>query len=334
MKKTLTRTQRLIRIVEILNSGRKCDIATLVDEFGVSRRTALRDVHVLREAGMICSYDPDSGSYILKNSFHLKPLSLTMDECVALLMITRKIVSNRVLPAHQSLESAFMKVEAAIPNRIQKECGAVIANLDFQWPRIVDAGPFSDVIFQTVTSISRRNKINIRYDCPNDKQEIATTIRPYRVVFRERGWYLIGYSERHRQVRIFQVERIVKLLETSSNFRMVTDFSLADFFGNAWDVVRGDRTYHVEIVFGVMVAESIEGIIWHPTQQTRRRSNGSIVFEVDVDGIDEILWWILGYGDQAVVIQPEALRSKVARIAERTVRLYRLALTSPVNDDS
>ena len=35
------------------------------------------------------------------------------------------------------------------------------------------------------------------------------------------------------------------------------------------------------------------------------------MFEVDVNGLTEISWWILGYGDQVTVLEPPELRQRV-----------------------
>jgi proteasome accessory factor B len=45
-------------------------------------------------------------------------------------------------------------------------------------------------------------------------------------------------------------------------------------------------------------------------------------FHVKVSGLGEISWWILGYGDQAEVLQPPALRKRIADRAEQMLSRY------------
>jgi predicted DNA-binding transcriptional regulator YafY len=87
-------------------------------------------------------------------------------------------------------------------------------------------------------------------------------------------------------------------------------------------MIRGDKRYHVKIRFLKRVAGNVDEILWHKTQRTTFEEDGSLLFEVDVDGIDEIAWWALGYGDQAQVLEPPELREKVAGHAERMQRYY------------
>ena len=46
------------------------------------------------------------------------------------------------------------------------------------------------------------------------------------------------------------------------------------------------------------------------------------MFEVTVDSLKEIVWWVLGYGAQAEVIQPRELRDEVASHAREMLSLY------------
>jgi predicted DNA-binding transcriptional regulator YafY len=43
--------------------------------------------------------------------------------------------------------------------------------------------------------------------------------------------------------------------------------------------------------------------------------------EFCVDGLGEISWWILGYGDQVQVLAPKALREKVLETARNIIKL-------------
>ena len=43
--------------------------------------------------------------------------------------------------------------------------------------------------------------------------------------------------------------------------------------------------------------------------------------EFVIDGLGEIRWWILGYGDQVEVIKPKALRDKIAKTAQEMAKI-------------
>ncbi|MBL8826153.1 MAG: WYL domain-containing protein, partial [Planctomycetaceae bacterium] len=62
--------------------------------------------------------------------------------------------------------------------------------------------------------------------------------------------------------------------------------------------------------------------MWHKTQRVEFQPDGSCLFRVTVSGLTEISWWILGYGDQAVVLEPPELRELVGGRAQRLAEKY------------
>jgi predicted DNA-binding transcriptional regulator YafY len=89
------------------------------------------------------------------------------------------------------------------------------------------------------------------------------------------------------------------------------EFSLKDYFANAWAVYRGDQTYSVELWFTSAVAKVVTETTWHPTQKVVRNKDGSIHVHFTVDGLDEITNWILSWTGKCKVIQPSELRRRV-----------------------
>jgi predicted DNA-binding transcriptional regulator YafY len=50
--------------------------------------------------------------------------------------------------------------------------------------------------------------------------------------------------------------------------------------------------------------------------------DGRLEFRATVSGIREISWWILGYGDQAEVVEPADLRELIAQRARGILKRY------------
>ena len=79
--------------------------------------------------------------------------------------------------------------------------------------------------------------------------------------------------------------------------------------------------HHVRLRFTPKVARNVAEVQWHKSQQVTRNPDGSAIIDFRVDGLGEITWWILGYGDQVEVLSPAALRKNVAQIARRMVEV-------------
>ena len=117
-------------------------------------------------------------------------------------------------------------------------------------------------------------------------------------------------------------------------YRIPSRFSIDRYLRNAWHLIaeRG-RDRRVVVRFQPMVAQNVSEVLWHKTQKLTFNEDGTLDFEVTVSGLDEISWWILGYGDQAVVQEPEILRVTVASHAKNMVRHYEHGVSSPVARD-
>jgi len=83
------------------------------------------------------------------------------------------------------------------------------------------------------------------------------------------------------------------------------------------------RIYNVKLRFLPKVAENVAEVRWHNTQKVTHNGDGSVIVEFRVDGLGEITWWILGYGDQVQVLHPKRLRQKIIETAKNVAKLNR-----------
>jgi predicted DNA-binding transcriptional regulator YafY len=62
---------------------------------------------------------------------------------------------------------------------------------------------------------------------------------------------------------------------------------------------------------------------WHDSQSVRERSDGSILLELELGGLEEIERWILSWGKHARVLAPRELATRLRDEAEAIAKLYR-----------
>ena len=86
------------------------------------------------------------------------------------------------------------------------------------------------------------------------------------------------------------------------------DFDLKDYLGNAWGVYRGAQTYDIEIRFSCEAAYLVTETLWHSTQTVQRHKDGTVTLGFRVDGLNEIVHWLLGWSGRVSVVQPPELR--------------------------
>ncbi|MBN1343827.1 MAG: WYL domain-containing transcriptional regulator [Phycisphaerae bacterium] len=315
------RPERLLRLLRLLRGGNASTVDQLANGLGVSRRTVFRDLNLLQLAGVNPQYDPDRGSYRVDQSSALSSLDLTLDEALAILLVARKFVSEQSFPSFEAASRAARKIGQCLPPETALYCERMIDGLECRLPPLADASRIEATFHVLHRAWGHRRKVRIEYDSYFERATIRTVLSPYRILFAGRAWYVIGHSASHDAVRTFKLDRITATRVLDEAFEPDPTFDVDAYFGSAWSVIPEGKLYHVRLRFLPKVAGNVEEITWHESQRFTAQPDGSCVFEADVDGLTEISWWILGYGDQVIVEEPPELRERIGRIARGMCRL-------------
>ncbi len=315
------RVHRLLRMIALLQSGRPFTADQLAEEVAVSRRTLFRDLNMLELAGVPCRYDVKRRTYTVEPSFFLPSLNLSLEEALAILLVARRFVSRQSLPMYEPAARAATKIESSLPESVRAYCHGMLQGVTVKMPPLVDAFRAEEVFRTLHTALGVRCKVEIDYDSYFETRPIRTLLWPYQLTFVERAWHVIGHSELHDEVRTFKLDRIVRAKPQQEHYEPDPSFRLDDYLGLAWGLIPEGTIYHVRLRFLPKVAGSVEEIRWHKTQRFTAQPDGSCIFEAQVDGLNEITWWVLGYGDQVVVEEPAELRDRIGQIARNMCNL-------------
>ena len=146
-------------------------------------------------------------------------------------------------------------------------------------------------------------------------------MHPYRLCLVKQAWYLIARPEGSNHPVTYRVARFRSLRATDEAADVPEDFNLLTYFGDAWAVYRGDKSYEVEVRFVPEAVALVTETTWHPTQQARRHEDGSVTLSFRVDGLEEVVWWVLGWTGRAEVVQPPELRAMIVEQLQRGLAL-------------
>ena len=124
-------------------------------------------------------------------------------------------------------------------------------------------------------------------------------------------------------MRCLKLNRFSACQPTEQSYRIPRTFSLQKHLGNAWRMIRGEKRYTVELWFDPAFAETIEDTHWHRSQEVIWHEDQSITFRVKVDGLDEIVWWVMSMGSSCTVVEPAELADRVMKHALEVSKKYR-----------
>lgn len=319
---------RLMRILVLIQGSPGTVTASmLVRELGVTQRTVMRYLSNLRDAGVPVDYDEQSGGYRIRNGFFMPPMELKFDEALGLLALGAAVRRVEQIPMTRSAAQALEKVFNRLPTRLREELGELDNRLEV---KLAPAGPFhghEDVYDTVKEAITKQRVLQCSYEGlrSQEQPELSAELflfEPYRLVFNQRAWYAVGFHRGRDALRQLKLNRFTAIHLTDERFKIPKDFSLQEFYGNAWRMMKGEKAHRVRLVFDASFAETIADTSWHPTQEIVYRDDGGIDFSCTVDGLDEIVWWILSMGPHCQVLEPAELVEKVQTLAGQTAALY------------
>jgi predicted DNA-binding transcriptional regulator YafY len=156
------------------------------------------------------------------------------------------------------------------------------------------------------------------------RQPREARVRPYLIEpsADSHALYLIGFDETKGGLRTFKLERIRSLAISPVAFEPPPDGEIEAALDRAWGIVADQPVVEVVLRFAPSVASRVAETTWHPTQAVVRNADGSLTWRARVSGTLEIRPWILGWGADVEVLEPEALRAEIGGIVHAAAARY------------
>jgi predicted DNA-binding transcriptional regulator YafY len=308
----LARQWRILRTLESNKYG--IPVADLAEQEGCHVRTIWRDLAALQEAGFPLYSEKDGQKsrwgFIEGYKFHL-PVPFTVTELMSLYFYRDilKIFKDTVFYA--SLNELFRKVRSTLPQESLSYLRHIEQTFHIGFKPFKDYSQFREIITQINDAVINLRVVEMRYYSMSSKRETTRMIDPYKVWFFNGTLYLIGWCHVHSEIRMFVLDRIKLLHVTEDRFIPPDDFDLDEYMKDAFGVIHTD-TEKVTIKFDASLERYLKENIWHPSQAFKNDKDGNIILTMEVGGLVEVMSWVLGFGRQAEVLEPQHLREAVA----------------------
>jgi len=317
----LARQWRMIQRLARSRSG--APVGELARELECTRRTIYRDLDALQFAGFPVTSEKRGGRvfYKLLDSFQLGDAPFTPDELLALAFGEELLKNLAGTVFHESVRSALAKVRASLG----PELGGFLGRLreSFQ----VVPGPhkryaeLEDVIRAINEAVLERRSLRMEYTTGRSGRKSRRDFDPYRVWYQSGALYAIGYDHQSGQIRTFAVDRIRAPQLLAANFIIPGDFDFEAHSAGAFGVV-AEQPESVRIRFAKRRALYIRERIWHPSQEISETPDGGVELALRVGTGDELRGWLLSFGADAWVIEPDHLRGELRAELERARACY------------
>ena len=297
---------RLIGILSVLLQKETVTAPELAELFEVSRRTINRDIETLYYAGIpIRTKQGAGGGIFIARGYRIDRTVLTSKDMQTILAGLRSLDSI----SGSSYYSRLME-------KLQTGSSDMISGKESM---LIDLSSwYKDSLAPKIAliqdAIEDRHLISFDYFAPSG--ESKRTIEPYYVVFKWSSWYVWGWCRKRRDYRLFKLNRMDKVKETDKTFE-VRNAPLPD--------LSNEKVFAGGIKVKALFAPEVK---WRLIEEFgpkcyEETDDGRLLFTAEYSDMDNLISWILTFGDKAEVIEPKEVRKELLDIVEKIKKKYR-----------
>nr|WP_067821735.1 YafY family protein [Actinomadura kijaniata] len=305
-------TERVLRLLSLLQRRPSWTAAELAAELGVTDRSVRRDVERLRALGYpVHATAGVGGGYRLGAGTRLPPLLLDDEEATATAVSLRLAAGGTVVGAGQAALRALAKLDQVMPPRLRAEVRAVHGATEI----LVDPGVQVDAELLTTLARACRDAVRVRFRYTGrDGAERERTVEPVRMVATGRRWYLMAWDVDRDDWRTFRLDRMREATATTWRFRAREHPDPVAYVRRS---VTEAPYRHLARIRMHAPPERVRELVPPQVGRVEDDRDGWCVLVVGGDDLDWLAVRVARLGFEAQVLEPPELREAAARLARR-----------------
>lgn len=298
---------RLLEIVYILLDKRSITAKQLSEHFEVSARTIYRDVETLSAAGIpIYTVRGKDGGIRLLDNYTLSKTLLSEKEQLEILTSLQGMKSLNVPEVQAVLE------KLTILFNIHHYTDWIDVDFSHWGSNEAEKGKFN----MLKTAIVNSRVVTFDYYNSNG-QKSKRTIEPAKVIFKGQAWYLQGFCQTRKALRIFKISRIKNLLMTSESFTRTEQESQ-----NFQDPIASMSYKLVTVILQIDPSMAYRVYDEFAHDLIVLNQDGSFTVTVTYPNTEWLYGYILSFGANVEVKKPEAVKRILKQKLEDSLKKY------------
>lgn len=170
----------------------------------------------------------------------------------------------------------------------------------------------STVVEDLRQAIMSCRKVKLQYLNRRTKKVNERLVHPCGFLHGHRN-YLVGWHEHPKANKfvLFALPHIQAVQVTEASFERDPAFDLTEFAARSFGLFQGEP---LDVVwrFAPAAAHDAEEFVFHPSQETERQADGSLIVRFRAAGDLEMAWHLLCWGDKVEVLEPRSLADMIA----------------------
>ncbi|WP_347707236.1 helix-turn-helix transcriptional regulator [Anaerotruncus colihominis] len=294
---------RLFRIVYYLLQNGKATAPELAQKFEVSIRTIYRDIDSISSAGIpIYATQGKGGGISIRNDYTLDKSLFSEQEQEQMLTALQGMVATTEENSNELLTKLSGLFQIKSTNWIE---------VDFSdWAHRT---PQQDTFNIIKESIFQKRVISFCYFSGKGNKE-KRNVRPIRLVFKSKSWYLYSFCLLRNDYRFFKLTRIKELEMLSETFTQ--DFTPAKIEKQ----IQVENTVAVKLKFDRQAAFRVYDEF---TDNITEDSQGNLYVQIDLPDNEVLYSYVMSFSDSVEIIEPQSIREQMKKRLQKMQEKYR-----------
>ena len=297
------RESRLFRIVYYLLQNGKATAPELAQKFEVSIRTIYRDIDSISSAGIpIYATQGKGGGISILNDYTLDKSLFSEQEQEQMLTALQGMVATTEENSNELLTKLSGLFQINSTNWIE---------VDFSdWAHRT---PQQDTFNIIKEAIFQKRVISFCYFSGKGNKE-KRNVRPIRLVFKSKSWYLYSFCLLRNDYRFFKLTRIKELEMLSETFTQ--DFTPTKIEKQ----IQVENTVAVKLKFDRQAAFRVYDEF---TDSITEDSQGNLYVQIDLPDNEVLYSYVMSFSDSVEVIEPQSIREQMKKRLQKMQQKYR-----------
>ncbi|WNQ11440.1 YafY family protein [Paenibacillus aurantius] len=307
----MPKSKRLMELMMTVNRKRRFKVQELADEFGVSKRTILRDLQELSELGVPLYSEPGPhGGYQVVRERVLPPIAFTEEEAVAMFFAVHALRHYSSLPFETESASALQKFYLHMPGDVRDRIDSMKNRVDFITPTRRSEAPCLGLILEAAV---RQKVLAVVYQ--SKEGEECRRIQPVCLYAHNGFWYCNAYCFLRQGYRVFRCDRIREAAYDTSG---TEPLELGDIRLSRRETAEPREPVRLRAELTRFGVQRCEAELWlAPMLEVRGDGSGRIDRDVPRGEIPFLADFFIGLGNDGMVEEPSALKETIrARLSE------------------
>lgn len=321
----MNKSQRLVSLLMTLNTKRKYTLKQLAEEFGVSKRTVIRDMQDLETMGvpLFVEYGVNGGYQVLRERT-LPPIAFTENEAVALFFACQSLEHYGSLPFDAEAKTALQKFLLSLPDDAKARIERLKERLRFWVPTQKAKQPFLRGLLDAALD---RTLLETVYE--SERGVRTRRMLPLGLYAMNGLWYCPALDAKSGRIRVFRADRFVSVRpaaiepaerETVARLQTQVDSPLDHWLGPQEDEPQLD----LEVALtrrGVLRCQSDAWL--ESGLQVMDDGTGRIVRKMSESYVEWAAAFFISLGSDARVMRPEPVREQIRSIIAELTPVYK-----------